>query len=113
MSGDLKHPSKAIPKGTLSGLLLTFLAYAFVIFSLAATITRESFYRNVNLIQEVGAIPYQIPCLILTSSSVGERLRDRYFTWRVCNDILFLADGCHWFRETSSGSRKRQPYSWS
>ena len=53
MSGNLKHPSKAIPKGTLSGLALTFVAYTIVIFSMAATIKRESFYNNVNVIQDV------------------------------------------------------------
>ena len=53
MSGDLKHPSKAIPKGTLSGLALTFIAYTVVILAMAATITRPSFYRDVNVIQDV------------------------------------------------------------
>jgi solute carrier family 12 (potassium/chloride transporters), member 9 len=53
MSGDLKHPSKAIPKGTLSGLALTFFAYTVVILAMAATITRPSFYRDVNVIQDV------------------------------------------------------------
>ncbi|KAF2757057.1 hypothetical protein EJ05DRAFT_501598 [Pseudovirgaria hyperparasitica] len=51
MSGDLKHPSKAIPKGTLYGLLLTFISYFLVILSLTATITRESLRRNTNVIQ--------------------------------------------------------------
>ena len=53
MSGDLKHPSKAIPKGTLSGLGLTFVAYTLVILAMAATITRESFYNDVNIVQDV------------------------------------------------------------
>ncbi|KAI9818088.1 MAG: hypothetical protein M1827_000713 [Pycnora praestabilis] len=53
MSGDLKHPSRAIPKGTLWGLVLTFFAYTVVILAMAATITRPSFYRNVNVIQDV------------------------------------------------------------
>jgi solute carrier family 12 (potassium/chloride transporters), member 9 len=52
MSGDLKHPSKAIPKGTLAGLVVTFATYALVIISMAATITRESFYKNVNVVQD-------------------------------------------------------------
>lgn len=43
MSGDLAHPSKAIPKGTLSGLALTFVAYTLVILAMAASITR---YEN-------------------------------------------------------------------
>lgn len=53
MSGDLKHPSKAIPKGTLYGLLLTFMLYAMVIFAMAASINRETFYKNTNVIQLV------------------------------------------------------------
>ena len=53
MSGDLKNPSRAIPKGTLAGLILTFLAYTVVILALAATVTRESFYYNVNVVQDV------------------------------------------------------------
>ncbi|OJJ44652.1 hypothetical protein ASPZODRAFT_134732 [Penicilliopsis zonata CBS 506.65] len=51
MSGDLKNPSKSIPKGTLSGLALTFVTYTLVIFAMAASITRESFYNNLNVIQ--------------------------------------------------------------
>ncbi|PSN65357.1 hypothetical protein BS50DRAFT_575392 [Corynespora cassiicola Philippines] len=51
MSGDLKHPSKAIPKGTLYGLGLTFFSYTIVILALAASITRQSFYDNTNVIQ--------------------------------------------------------------
>ncbi|MCJ1385248.1 hypothetical protein MMC17_008369 [Xylographa soralifera] len=53
MSGDLKHPSKAIPKGTLGGLALTFAAYTVVIMAMAASITRDTFYHNVNIIQDV------------------------------------------------------------
>ncbi|KAJ5892804.1 hypothetical protein N7504_009495 [Penicillium tannophilum] len=53
MSGDLKNPSKAIPKGTLSGLALTFITYTMVILAMAASITRQSFYNNVNVIQIV------------------------------------------------------------
>jgi potassium/chloride transporter 9 len=51
MSGDLKHPSKAIPKGTLYGIGLTFVLYTLVIFAMAASIARETFYNNTNVIQ--------------------------------------------------------------
>jgi len=36
----------------LYGLALTFCAYTLVILAMAATITRASFYRNVNVIQD-------------------------------------------------------------
>ncbi|KIX00140.1 uncharacterized protein Z518_10277 [Rhinocladiella mackenziei CBS 650.93] len=52
MSGDLKNPSVSIPRGTLGGLALTFISYTLVIVSMAASITRESFYRNVNVVQD-------------------------------------------------------------
>ncbi|EFE42417.1 hypothetical protein TRV_02857 [Trichophyton verrucosum HKI 0517] len=52
MSGDLKNPSRSIPKGTLYGLALTFSTYTIVILTLAASVTRESLYRDVNIIQD-------------------------------------------------------------
>lgn len=52
LSGDLKHPSKAIPKGTLYGLAMTFILYTLVILAMAATITRSSLRQNVNVIQD-------------------------------------------------------------
>ncbi|KAF2441049.1 hypothetical protein P171DRAFT_366687 [Karstenula rhodostoma CBS 690.94] len=51
MSGDLERPSTAIPKGTLYGLGLTFVSYTVVILAMAASITRESFINNTNVIQ--------------------------------------------------------------
>ena len=56
MSGDLKHPSKAIPKGTLYGLALTFATYTVVILALAATVTRDSLYHHANVIQDVSIV---------------------------------------------------------
>lgn len=52
MSGDLKTPSKSIPKGTLWALLLTFVSYTLVIFAMASTTTRLSFVNNINIIQD-------------------------------------------------------------
>lgn len=53
MSGDLKNASKSIPSGTLYGLFLTFVCYALVIIAMAASISRETFYRNVNVVQDI------------------------------------------------------------
>ena len=43
MSGDLRHPGKSIPKGTLGALALTFFAYTIVILAMAASITRYDY----------------------------------------------------------------------
>ncbi|PNY27745.1 Vacuolar cation-chloride cotransporter 1 [Tolypocladium capitatum] len=50
MSGDLKNPSKAIPKGTLWAMLTTFIVYFIVVLSMAASTTHESFLVNANVI---------------------------------------------------------------
>jgi potassium/chloride transporter 9 len=50
MSGDLRSPSKAIPKGTLWAMITTFIIYNVVVFSLAATTTRSSLLANSNII---------------------------------------------------------------
>lgn len=51
MSGDLKNPSKSIPKGTLYGLAMTFVLYTLVILAMASTLTRDSLYNNADIIQ--------------------------------------------------------------
>jgi potassium/chloride transporter 9 len=53
MSGDLKNPSVSIPRGTLSGMGLTFIIYLSVIFAMAATVTRETLYTDISVMQDV------------------------------------------------------------
>jgi potassium/chloride transporter 9 len=53
MSGDLKNPSVSIPRGTLSGMGLTFVIYVSVIFAMAATVTRETLYTDIAVMQDV------------------------------------------------------------
>lgn len=50
MSGDLRDPSKTIPKGTLWAMVTTFGIYFTVIVSLAASTTHESFVASENVI---------------------------------------------------------------
>jgi amino acid transporter len=57
MSGDLKDPSRSIPRGTLYGLGTTFFTYTVVILSLAFTVTRKSLYNDVNIMQDVRTEP--------------------------------------------------------
>lgn len=53
MSGDLRKPSKSIPKGTLWGLLCTFITYLLVILGIGCSVSRELLYKDVNVIQNV------------------------------------------------------------
>ncbi|KAI6362555.1 hypothetical protein MCOR25_006190 [Pyricularia grisea] len=52
MSGDLRNPSKAIPKGTLWAMLSTFVIYLLVIVSMASAITQTSLLRDANILQD-------------------------------------------------------------
>lgn len=53
MSGELKTPSKSIPKGTLSGLLVTFFLYSLVIISMGSSIPRSILHTDIKVIQSV------------------------------------------------------------
>ena len=51
MSGDLRTPSKSIPKGTLYSLLVSFLTYSSLILLIAATIDRKVLVRDYLVLQ--------------------------------------------------------------
>jgi solute carrier family 12 (potassium/chloride transporters), member 9 len=53
MSGDLKNPSVSIPRGTLGGMGLTFFIYLAVIFAMASTVTRNTLYADISVMQDV------------------------------------------------------------
>ncbi|ODV92819.1 hypothetical protein CANCADRAFT_30856 [Tortispora caseinolytica NRRL Y-17796] len=53
MSGQLKDPSRSIPKGTLWGLLTTFVVYFLVIIFMGASIPRQILYEDVQVLQTV------------------------------------------------------------
>ena len=56
MSGDLKHPSKSIPVGTLSAIFLTLLLYMLYVFLLGATCTRNALQTNFMIGETVSAV---------------------------------------------------------
>lgn len=100
MSGDLKNPSKSIPKGTLAGLALTFVSYLLVILAMAASITRQSFYNNVNVIQIVRS-PRTTNLKNSSDISAGQLLRYYHPGWRICDLFLFSTHGSDWFCQAS------------
>ncbi|UZJ56363.1 hypothetical protein CBS101457_005683 [Exobasidium rhododendri] len=69
MSGDLRKPSKSIPKGTNWSLAFTYVIYvgSFVIF--AGTIARQSFYLDVGIVSDVALSPQMITFGALASTS--------------------------------------------
>ncbi|EPQ28496.1 uncharacterized protein PFL1_03799 [Pseudozyma flocculosa PF-1] len=69
MSGDLRKPSKSIPKGTNYSLLFTFLVYAMSFVVFAATIERESFYVDVGIVSDVALSPQVITFGALASTA--------------------------------------------
>ncbi|KKA25970.1 hypothetical protein TD95_002159 [Thielaviopsis punctulata] len=50
MSGDLRNPSKSIPRGTLWAMFSTFICYLVVITAMASSITHDSLLGNPNVI---------------------------------------------------------------
>lgn len=60
MSGDLKNPSKSIPKGTLNGLLITFVSYFIVIISMGCSIPRKLLYKDTQILQTINISPFII-----------------------------------------------------
>ncbi|GAC77659.1 amino acid transporters [Moesziomyces antarcticus T-34] len=69
MSGDLRKPSKSIPKGTNYSLLFTFLIYFFSFIIFAGTIDRESFYVDVGIVSDVALSPQVITFGALASTA--------------------------------------------
>ncbi|EDO17553.1 hypothetical protein Kpol_534p33 [Vanderwaltozyma polyspora DSM 70294] len=60
MSSELRKPSKSIPKGTLWGLLFTFICYSIVVLAMGCSIPRKTLYRDVQVIQSVSAVQWLI-----------------------------------------------------
>ncbi|KDN40435.1 hypothetical protein K437DRAFT_227347 [Tilletiaria anomala UBC 951] len=60
MSGDLRKPSKSIPKGTNWSLIFTFGIYIGAFFIFAGTVARESFYLDVGIVSDIALSPQLI-----------------------------------------------------
>lgn len=60
MSGELSNPSRSIPKGTLYGLLTSFVLYLLVILSMGASTPRELLHKDIKIVQSVNISEYII-----------------------------------------------------
>eukprot|EP00761_Pharyngomonas_kirbyi_P014727 gb/GECH01014757.1/.p1 GENE.gb/GECH01014757.1/~~gb/GECH01014757.1/.p1 ORF type:complete len:964 (+),score=178.28 gb/GECH01014757.1/:1-2892(+) len=57
MSGDLKKPSKAIPKGTLGALLFTLIVYSIFVVTIAFTTERYTLVHDYVVMSDVSYVP--------------------------------------------------------
>ena len=69
MSGDLRKPSKSIPKGTNWSLVFTFIVYAVAFVILAGTVARESFYLDAGIVSDISISPEMITFGALASTA--------------------------------------------
>ncbi|RUP48233.1 amino acid permease/ SLC12A domain-containing protein, partial [Jimgerdemannia flammicorona] len=53
LSGDLRDPSKSIPKGTLTAVAITYVTYSIIVILMGGSIDRASMYNNLNIFEDV------------------------------------------------------------
>lgn len=68
LSGELRKPSKSIPKGTIWALESIFLVYMLVLLGLAATVSRETFLHDLGVLEDVSVFRPLVVCGILVST---------------------------------------------
>ncbi|KAJ3222857.1 hypothetical protein HK099_001821 [Clydaea vesicula] len=69
MSGDLKSPSRSIPRGTLGGVFFTYILYASLGVLLASSVDRKSLKIDLSIMQDISYIP-----LLVTLGSMSTSL---------------------------------------
>jgi len=106
LSGDLKDPSRSIPRGTLMAVAFAILTYVLLAFSMGASFPRDSLRFDMDAFQDatiLGGYPLLVGIIISSLSSAlgslfgGARVlqalaRDRLFPWPL-NYIETFAQG--------------------
>ncbi|KAK9767020.1 hypothetical protein K7432_003495 [Basidiobolus ranarum] len=60
MSGNLRKPSKSIPKGTLAAVVVTFMLYMIINIMLAASTTKETLVKRLSILQDISVLPIMV-----------------------------------------------------
>lgn len=104
MSGDLKNPSRSIPRGTLSAVAFTGVVYLVMGVLLAGVTTREELVGNSFIVRDVSLWPVMISVGIFAatlSSALGSMMGAPRILQAFARDDIF-----HWTRFFGVGSGK-------
>ena len=92
MSGDLRDPAKAIPKGTLLAVLVTGIIYVAMVVVLGATASRETLIENRLVMAEIAIVPVLITAGVLAatlSSALGSMMGAPRILQALSRDSVF------------------------
>lgn len=93
MSGDLKEPAKAIPRGTLAAVLVTCLVYMSQAVLLGGSASREDLIGDNLVISQVSAFPFLITVGVFAatlSSALGSMMGAPRILQSLARDRVFL-----------------------
>jgi len=116
MSGDLKDPSKSIPRGTLGAVTLTGIGYTILMVLIASSVTRDTLRDNPNFLQVVCVSPVLLAAGVFSATLSGA-LSNLIGASRLVQAIALdkLIPGLGWFTRTMGPNDEPIPavlFSW-
>ena len=105
MSGDLREPARAIPRGTLWAVAVTAIIYLTQAVLLAGARDRESLITNNLILADIAAVPALIGAGVISatlSSALGSMMGAPRILQSLARDRLF-----RWLAATATGSGKK------
>ncbi|KNC53668.1 solute carrier family 12 member 9 [Thecamonas trahens ATCC 50062] len=92
MSGDLADAARSLPRGTFIAVVLTYVTYALLAVSMAATIQRSEMLENYYVVQDICISKYIVTAGIVcstVSSALGNQIGGSRIVQALARDKLF------------------------